>query len=313
MLDGSLSPTPAPTPTPTPQDLSAKWLNWMSTGLPLSSPPTPSRSSPSYVSHNKITYREDSNLGGIPRMERYTARDWLHNVYTLRTSSVLRQIKSPVQFCFWWGVLVSLVHRFIVRSGHAIGDHILITKTPHSLLGSALGLLLVFRTNTAYARFWEGRKIWEKVASVSRDLSRMAMLYEGEMGGEKLGRAMGLVAAFPYLLRQRVQPRWLLKKGDFGGGEERTPEGRIATTQAPEGPRNVINTRFPFPFALRSQGQVQALQAERGLRHRPQRRLRGRGRGRGGRGRGDHRVGEHREEAVEAAAGGDAGELRQVR
>ena len=222
----------------------------MTTGAPLSSPSR--SSSKAYVSHNKVTYREDSNLGGIPRMERYTARDWLHNVYTLRTSSVLRQIKGPVTFCFWWGVLVSMLHRAIGRAGHAIGkdatcrentvplflfqsgppsnppppplrsgDHMLITKTPHSLLGSALGLLLVFRTNTAYARFWEGRKIWEKVASVSRDLSRMAMLYRGDIGEEKLERSMGLVAAFPYLLRQRVQPRWLLKKGDFGGAKDR--------------------------------------------------------------------------------------------
>mmetsp|Transcript_15351 Transcript_15351/g.30573 ORF Transcript_15351/g.30573 Transcript_15351/m.30573 type:complete len:401 (+) Transcript_15351:183-1385(+) len=201
------------------EDLSKKWLNWMTTGAPLSSPSR--SSSKAYVSHNKVTYREDSNLGGIPRMERYTARDWLHNVYTLRTSSVLRQIKGPVTLCFWWGVLVSLLHRAIGRAGHAIGDHMLITKTPHSLLGSALGLLLVFRTNTAYARFWEGRKIWEKVASVSRDLSRMAMLYRGDIGEEKLERSMGLVAAFPYLLRQRVQPRWLLKKGDFGGAKDR--------------------------------------------------------------------------------------------
>lgn len=33
----------------------------------------------------------------------------------------------------------------------------------HSLLASALFLLLVFRTNSSYARFWEGRRIWEKI------------------------------------------------------------------------------------------------------------------------------------------------------
>jgi putative membrane protein len=34
------------------------------------------------------------------------------------------------------------------------------TTTVHSLLGIVLGLLLVFRTNTAYERWWEGRKLW---------------------------------------------------------------------------------------------------------------------------------------------------------
>lgn len=49
---------------------------------------------------------------------------------------------------------------------------------PHTLLGSALGLLLVFRTNAAYQRFQEGRKLWEEVLNVSRDIARMTSLYE---------------------------------------------------------------------------------------------------------------------------------------
>ena len=37
--------------------------------------------------------------------------------------------------------------------------------TVHTLLGGFLGLLLVFRTNSAYSRFWEGRMIWGGVKS----------------------------------------------------------------------------------------------------------------------------------------------------
>jgi predicted membrane chloride channel (bestrophin family) len=33
-------------------------------------------------------------------------------------------------------------------------------NSAHTLLGVALGLLLVYRTNAAYDRFWEGRKAW---------------------------------------------------------------------------------------------------------------------------------------------------------
>ena len=42
----------------------------------------------------------------------------------------------------------------------------------HSLLGGALSLLLVFRTNTAYGRFWEARKLWEKMSNRCRELAR---------------------------------------------------------------------------------------------------------------------------------------------
>ena len=39
----------------------------------------------------------------------------------------------------------------------------------HSLLGFVLSLLLVFRTKTAYERWWEGRKLWGKLVNDSRN------------------------------------------------------------------------------------------------------------------------------------------------
>jgi len=41
----------------------------------------------------------------------------------------------------------------------------------HNLLGFVLSLLLVFRTNTAYDRWWEGRKHWGALVNNSRNLS----------------------------------------------------------------------------------------------------------------------------------------------
>lgn len=41
----------------------------------------------------------------------------------------------------------------------------------HSLLGFVLSLLLVFRTNTAYDRWWEARKQWGTLTNISRTLA----------------------------------------------------------------------------------------------------------------------------------------------
>lgn len=41
----------------------------------------------------------------------------------------------------------------------------------HNLLGFVLSLLLVFRTNTAYDRWWEGRKLWGALVNSSRNLA----------------------------------------------------------------------------------------------------------------------------------------------
>jgi len=89
-----------------------------------------------------------------------------------------------------------------------------IPTAPHSLMVSSLGLLLVFRTNSAYQRFAEGRKIWEEILSVARDLSRLAKLYEQQLGAAKSRRVCRLLAAFPYLLRFRIRPNSIMRKLD---------------------------------------------------------------------------------------------------
>lgn len=41
----------------------------------------------------------------------------------------------------------------------------------HTLLGLVISLLLVFRTNTSYERWWEGRKLWGSLVNNSRNLA----------------------------------------------------------------------------------------------------------------------------------------------
>jgi putative membrane protein len=41
----------------------------------------------------------------------------------------------------------------------------------HSLLGIVLGLFLVFRTNSAYDRWWEGRRLWGGIVNSTRNFA----------------------------------------------------------------------------------------------------------------------------------------------
>ena len=52
----------------------------------------------------------------------------------------------------------------------------------HSLLGFVISLLLVFRTNTAYERWWEGRKLWGALVNTSRNLAIKIHALSGETG-----------------------------------------------------------------------------------------------------------------------------------
>lgn len=45
------------------------------------------------------------------------------------------------------------------------------TPLMHSLLGVVISLLMVFRTNTAYERWWEGRRLWGTLVNAARNLA----------------------------------------------------------------------------------------------------------------------------------------------
>lgn len=50
-------------------------------------------------------------------------------------------------------------------------SHFQSTTALHSLLGIVLGLFLVFRTNSAYDRWWEGRKLWGSMVNSTRNFA----------------------------------------------------------------------------------------------------------------------------------------------
>lgn len=66
----------------------------------------------------------------------------------------------------------------------------------HALIGPALSLLLVFRTNASYDRFWEGRKLWGAMVNTCRNVARAASVQLASRPHE-LNRVLRLTAAFP--------------------------------------------------------------------------------------------------------------------
>lgn len=78
--------------------------------------------------------------------------------------SVIPGILPRVILCTLFGLFISLIHQF----GFSVSWPILSGVVPSVVLG----LLLVFRTNTAYERFWEGRKAWGILVNTVRNLAR---------------------------------------------------------------------------------------------------------------------------------------------
>lgn len=88
----------------------------------------------------------------------------------------------------------------------ATQQHLITLEVPplaHNLIGVALGLLLVFRTNASYDRYWEGRKQWGGIVNSSRNLVRAGASYlTPNAAAAELAR---LVQAFPLALKQHLR------------------------------------------------------------------------------------------------------------
>ena len=92
-------------------------------------------------------------------------------------SLILRRIKSPLLFNIVITFLICLLHAAVTVTGRVWPT---VIPLPHTLLSSALGLLLVFRTNACYARWDDSRKVWGDIINKCRTLVRQANTFMGD-------------------------------------------------------------------------------------------------------------------------------------
>jgi ion channel-forming bestrophin family protein len=79
------------------------------------------------------------------------------------------------------------------------------TTAMHSLLGIVLGLFLVFRTNSAYDRWWEGRKLWGSMVNSTRNMALKVNAYlDGDNREDRLWFAQ-MIPNFVYASKEHLR------------------------------------------------------------------------------------------------------------
>ena len=79
---------------------------------------------------------------------------------------MLRYLGWPVVILVGWDVLVVVAYK--VLHLHWIAT----SAIPLALYGSAIGIIVGFRNNSAYGRWWEARTLWGQIVNESRSLAR---------------------------------------------------------------------------------------------------------------------------------------------
>lgn len=126
----------------------------------------------------------------------YEGRRWWRVILQLRGSIVPRLVGRVVVAALV-GALAVHVHK---------EHHIVLSPIAHTMIGAALGLLLVFRTNASYDRYWEGRRLLGGIIIRSRDVVRqIAAFLPGEAQAETRRRLRGYVVAFYLVAAQGLR------------------------------------------------------------------------------------------------------------
>src|SRR6478736_3511413 len=92
-------------------------------------------------------------------------RPWVTVLTSFHNTPIFGRIWVTVAAMAAYTTLVVVVERYTSAYVTSVG------ATFHGILGLVLGTLLVFRTNTSYDRWWEGRKLWGQLVNDSRNLA----------------------------------------------------------------------------------------------------------------------------------------------
>lgn len=98
----------------------------------------------------------------------YNPKQWFSLIFHSYSRRVMMTLWPALAFML---IYTSLLCYFFIDYFELHEADFQPTMAMHSLLGIVLGLFLVFRTNTAYDRWWEGRKLWGGLVNSTRNCS----------------------------------------------------------------------------------------------------------------------------------------------
>lgn len=135
-------------------------------------------------------------------MRVYDNKHWISVLLSMHKSDTLKTLGSGmIAMTVYAGIVAYLeIEYFKIDKDSSIRNISLI----HTLLGFVLSMLLVFRTNTAYDRWWEGRKLLGKMVNDSRNLAIKLHAILPEDDKENRDFFKKYLCFFPHLLSRHL-------------------------------------------------------------------------------------------------------------
>lgn len=126
---------------------------------------------------------------------------WLKRTSRFLSFPMFRRILGGVFFFSAYSYLV--MHYEIPWIGHDLN----FPPGVNTLLGVSLSVLMVFRNNSSYDRWWEGRKLWGQLVNRSRSLAALAWNCQS-VEEDRRRQFLTNLAQFSFKLRDHLRGSW---------------------------------------------------------------------------------------------------------
>lgn len=155
-------------------------------------------------------------------MKGYNPKEWLQVIFFIQKSDTLIKLGPFMVIIFFYSLGIAWLEMDYLK----ISKNSWVQNIPimHSLLSFVISMLLVFRTNTAYDRWWEGRKLWGQLVNNSRNLALKlaAMLDKNDEESRKFFRRT--IPIYAFSLKEHLQSKVTLYMLDDKEDREIKPE-----------------------------------------------------------------------------------------
>jgi putative membrane protein len=102
-------------------------------------------------------------------MVNYNPKDWFTFIFHIHKADTFRKLWPLMLSVSIFSAFLAYLELNVFKM--AENNYIKNVGMMHTLLGFVISMLLVFRTNTSYDRWWEGRRLLGELTNVSRNLA----------------------------------------------------------------------------------------------------------------------------------------------
>ncbi|MBC7826532.1 MAG: hypothetical protein H7122_02210 [Chitinophagaceae bacterium] len=132
----------------------------------------------------------------------YNPKEWFSFIFNFHKADTFRKLFPLMMGIGAYSGIVAFLEIEYWKLSET--SHIRNIPVMHNLLGFAISMLLVFRTNTAYDRWWEGRKLWGSLVNNSRNLAIKLAAFVPQNETAQRSFFIRIIPAFAFALHNHL-------------------------------------------------------------------------------------------------------------